>query len=215
MLQVGGDGRVLPDPDEINASRFIGLDIGRLDAPDFATFQRYLPERWPFRLHGGRGTLSGTVSIRPTAYAVDLALESDEADFGIADYRFLGDLDAGLKLGNPSLSTRVAQADGSYLRIGDARLRRDDGVSDDSWSADVELLRGRFDLIAKRRVAEHDVIDLFRILGASEFQGLLADSAGLFDFEAELSSLAWISASSSSARFFNISNADSRSTTFS
>jgi hypothetical protein len=192
MLQVGGDGRVLPDPDEINASRFIGLDIGRLNAPDFATFQRYLPERWPFRLHGGRGTLSGTVSIRPTAYAVDLALESDEADFGIADYRFLGDLDAGLKLGNPSLTTRVAQADGSYLRIGDARLRRDDGVSENSWSADVELLRGRFDLIAKRRVAEHDVIDLFRILADEPVKTLLADANGAFDFRGQVSELAWL-----------------------
>jgi hypothetical protein len=49
-------------------------------------------------------------------------------------------------------------------------------------------------LAAEARADGDNVLDLFRVLGDAEFRGLLADSAGLFDFEAEVSSLAWISA---------------------
>jgi hypothetical protein len=192
VLTVGGDGRVLPDPGERNTSLVIELEIGELDVPDFAVGQRYLPERWPFRLHGGRGVVRGSAWIRPTAYAVDLALESDEADLGLADYRFLANLNAGLKLANPSMTTGGARADGSYLRIDHARLQRDGDASGDPWSAGVELPGGRFDLVASRRTDEHDVIDLFHILSEEPMKDLLAGADGAFDFRGDVSDLAWL-----------------------
>jgi len=191
-LEVGGDGRVLPDADRLNPSRVIDLDIGRLDVPDLAAYQRYLPERWPFHLHGGDGTLSGTAWIRPTAYALDLAVESGAADLGIDDYRFLADLDVGLKLENPSLTEGGARVDGSYVKIDRARLQRADVPSSGTWRAALELPRGRFDVISSQRDDEHDVIDLFRILADTEVKELLAHADGAFDFRGEVSELAWL-----------------------
>jgi hypothetical protein len=191
-LTVGGDGRVLPDPDQLNMSRVIDIDTGRLDMPDFAAYQRYLPERWPFRLHGGNGVLSGTARIRPTAYAFDLALESDAADLGVDRYRFLADIDAGLKLENPSVSSEGARVDGSYLRIDRAHLRREDDAAPDAWRAGLEILRGRLDLIDAQGRYDHDVIDVFRVLADTQMKDLLAGADGALDFRGEVSELAWL-----------------------
>jgi len=141
-LTASGDGRVLPDPERVNASRVLDLDLGRVDVPDLSAYQRYLPERWPFMLHGGRGELRGTARIEATAYSVDLELDSDEADLGVGEYRFLADLDASLKLANPSLTTGGAQADGSYLLIDNARLQRN-GDGDGEIAAARSTWSGR------------------------------------------------------------------------
>ena len=191
-MTVGGDGRVLPDPDHVNPSRVIEIDIGRLDAPDFAAGQRYLPEHWPFRLYGGEGILSGTVRLQPTAYAIDLALQSGAADLGIDRYRFVADLDARLKLENPSLTTGGARVDGSYLRIDEARLQRDGAVSAQAWSAGLALPRGRLNLLGAQRDDEHDVVDMFRILADTQMRELLAGVDGTFDFSGDVSELAWL-----------------------
>jgi len=192
QLTVGGDGRVLPDPDQVNASRVLDLDLGRVEAPDLAAYQRYLPERWPFRLHGGSGELRGNARIEPTAYAVDLELDSDEADLGVGEYRFLADLDASLKLANASVTTGGAQADGSYLLVDNARLQRDGVSAPDSWSAGLELSRGRLDLVGSRRADEHDVIDLFQVLKDVPMKELLGGADGDFDFRGAVSDLAWL-----------------------
>ena len=65
----------------------------------------------------------------------------------------------------------------------------DASLSDSYHSEEIEGLQ-----IKVARADGDNVLDLFRVLGDAEFRGLLADSAGLFDFEAEVSSLAWISA---------------------
>ncbi|MEJ2383517.1 MAG: hypothetical protein P8Y54_03880 [Xanthomonadales bacterium] len=192
LLTVGGDGRVLRDPNRPDTSRVIEADIGRLDIPDFAAFRPYLPERWPLRLHGGQGNLSGRAQIRPTAYAIDLTLDSNAADLGFGDYRFLTDLDAGLKLENPSVTTDGARVDGSYVRIDGARLRRDGADAPPAWRAGLELQRGRVDVVASRRSDRHDVVDLFNVLAETRIRDLLAGADGAFDFRGYVSELAWL-----------------------
>ena len=191
-LEVGGDGRLLPEPGEVNASRSIAVEIGRLDLPDFAAWQRYLPERWPFRLHGGSGVLSGSAHIRPTAYDVDLALESENADLGIDRFRFLADLDAALKLDNPDVGTDGAHVDGTFLRIENARLQRDEGPVPEPWSATLDLPAGRMELVGGRRYREANVLDLYRILAETRTKDLLAAAEGAFELKGAVSEVAWL-----------------------
>ena len=194
-LRIGGDGRVVPDPDTVNKSRVIGFEIDALKVPDLALFQRYLPEKWPFSLYGGDGTLSGAISLTPTAYSIDLALASEAADMGISQYRFESDLDAELKLDNESIMTTPTHVEGSYITLSKAHLMKEGEKSEESWSASLMLKEGEFHLLGKDdRAVSDDVVDLFRILGNSEAKSLLAESGGRFNFEAEVSSLAWISA---------------------
>ncbi|MEE4218573.1 MAG: hypothetical protein V2I48_13245, partial [Xanthomonadales bacterium] len=193
VISVGGDGRLVPIPGKVNASRALGLEIDGLTVPDLALFQRYLPEKWPFRLHGGDGTLQGDARLTPTAFTVDLALDSDAADMGIAHYRFETNLDAVLKLDNPDIRAGGTRVDGSYIALNDAYLVREEQKGEKVWSAALTLNNGEFHLVRREdRRKNSDVIDLFRILGSSEAKSLLGDSGGRIEFNASVSSLAWI-----------------------
>ena len=195
LLSIGGDGRILPNPEQINLSREFGLQIEALSVPDLSLFQRYIPEKWPLSLYGGVGELSGGMMLTPEAFDVDLALNSNEADMGLSHYRFETDLDAALKLNNEAIMTSATTVAGSFITLSEAYLVRDGEKSEENWSASLTLKEGEFELLGKRKnIEDGDVVDLFRILGDSEAKALLADSGGRFDFDAEVSSLAWISA---------------------
>jgi hypothetical protein len=195
LLRVGGDGRVLPDPGTVNPTRSLSLDIRDLQVPDLSRLLPYLPEKWPLRLLGGDGRLGGTLSLTPESLSADLALRSGRAVLALSQYRFETDLDAAVRLENPAIMRQATRVAGSFIRLGDAQLLREGQKDESAWNASLLLKEGDFHLLADASRAESDnVLDLFRILGDTEFRGLLADSAGLFDFEAEVSSLAWISA---------------------
>lgn len=194
VLSVGGDGHLVPVPDQVNASRVIGLDIEGLAVQDLALFQRYLPVKWPFSLHGGEGTLQGSVHLTPTSLSVDLGLESEAADMGISQYHFETNLDAALKMENPDITSGGTQVNGSYIHLSDAYLVKDGQKSEKSWEASVNLRDGEFMLVrGEERRKSGDIVDLYRVLGQSEAKNLLADSGGRIEFEADVSSLAWIS----------------------
>jgi hypothetical protein len=195
LFRVGGDGRVLPDPGAVNPSRRLSLDIKEVQVPDLSRLQPYLPEKWPLRLLGGDGRLGGALTLTPRSLSVDLGLSSDKARLALSEYRFETDLEAGVRMDNPAIMQQATRVAGSFIRLGDAQLLREGQKDESGWNASLFLKEGDFHLLAAEdRAAGNDVLDLFRILGDSEFSGLLADSAGLFDFEAEVSSLAWISA---------------------
>lgn len=193
VLRVGGDGKTIPDLKNLNPTREISLEIDSLTAPDLSAYQRYLPKKWPFKLYGGSGVLQGGIRLTPTAYSIDLALKSDAADMGAAEYRFETNLDAAIKFDNPSLLEGGTRVDGSYLRLTGAHLLKDGQKDPGGWSASFELHDGVFDLIGRSaRDGDDNLVDLFKVLSNREMRQLLASSDGSFDFTAEVSSLAWL-----------------------
>lgn len=110
-------------------TKSLSLDIEGLIVPDLALFQRYLPEKWPFRLYGGNGSLHGSVSVSTDAADIDLYINSDAADMGTDRYRFTTNLDAGLRISNPALRTSPTLVNGTYIKLLDASLKRDVEVS--------------------------------------------------------------------------------------
>ena len=192
-LVVGGDGRLVPTPGAINRSRTIELVIDGLTVPDLSRFQRYLPAKWPFRLHGGDGRLQGTARLTSDSLELDLRVNSDDADMGIREYRFDTDLDLALIAGNPDIMQENTRVSGSYIRLSDARLRKQDQLSENSWEASFAIREGDFTLFGKdAKGAGDDLVDLFTLLGQSEAKQVLGNSSARFDFESSVSSLAWI-----------------------
>lgn len=195
LFQVGGDGRVLPVPESPNMSRSLALEIRDLSVPDLSRLQGYLPEKWPLHLLGGDGLLGGRLRMTPAAFDVDLSLRSGQAELALNQYRFLTDLDAAVRLDNPAILVEPTRVAGSYLRLDQAFLMREGQKDENASSATLLLKEGGFHLLGhETRAASKDVRDLFRILNGTEFRGLLGEAGGRFDFEAEISSLAWISA---------------------
>jgi hypothetical protein len=193
QLNIGGDGKLLRDPGEINESRRIAFQMDRLAVSDLSSLQRYLPEKWPIELHGGNGYLRGAAWLTPTALGFDLRLDSDRAEIGFQNYRFETDLEAALKLDNPSVLTRSTRVGGSYIRLSQAQLENEGLQDEKPWGAYLEIEDGHFSLLHDSDVIGNDnVIDLFQVLAESETQELLGDSSARLRLQAEVSSLAWI-----------------------
>ena len=192
-LIIGGDGRLLSDPGRLNESRSITLAINRLTVPHLEAFQRYLPKRWPVRLYGGQGYLQGTARLTPNAFKVDLGLNSDRADMGFQAYRFETNLDAALKLNNPSVWNTPTNVSGSYITLSESVLGND-GLRDVApWGASLEIEEGQFSLFDEHhRQGQDDLIDLLAVFASTEARQLLGDSNAQLEFRADVSSLAWI-----------------------
>jgi len=194
-LNIGGDGRILPDPEQRNLSRSIGLEIDRLAVPDLSALQRYLPEQWPIELRGGQGFLHGSAMLFPKAIAMDLTLESERADMGFQSYRFETNLEAAVKLDNPSIMSGSTKVGGSYIRLSESKLENEGVDGAKPWGAYLEIEKGQFSLFRdSKRQEQDDLIDLFEVLAATEARQLLSDSSALLGLRAEVSSLAWIAA---------------------
>jgi len=192
-LRIGGNGKVIPDPDTVNMTRTIDLEIDELAVPDLALLQRHMPLKWPLTLLGGDGMLAGTVHVAPTALRTDLRLSSDNADMGLNQYRFEANLDAALRLDNPDLVNQGTAVDGTTIVLTDAHLMRDGERTPETWSASLVLNRGEFSLVsAQAKRNEDNVVDLLRLLTEREMQDIVGDSNGHLDFDATVSSLAWI-----------------------
>lgn len=193
-LAVYGNGKVLPDPDNLNFSRTIAFQVSDLAVPDLVQFNQYLPAKWPIALHGGQGLLNGDASISSNKFDLDLRLGSSGADLALRDYRFDTDLDVVLKLSNPDVAAISTSIGGSYVRLDNARLRNSETEQGaDSWDASLRIEEGRVG--SHRNWADPDptsTVDLLQDLGKADSRKLLADSYAMLKLQAQMSSLAWL-----------------------
>ena len=192
-LVMRGSSHLNLGSDPLSDQAAVGFDVQDLQVQDLALLQRYIPPKWPFQLYGGQGVLSGELLLRPTALKVDLSLESGEAHVGVNQYRFTTNLEAALKLDNPSILTERTAIRGSYIRLGDAIVANGTEVESKPWEASLAFTHGYLGFLSdEAKAAETDVVDLLRLIGKSEAKQLLNDSRGVIGLQAKVSSLAWI-----------------------
>ncbi len=194
-LNINVDGFLLPKEGEFDQSRSIAFSIDGLTVPDLSLFQRFLPEKWPFKMYGGQGQLQGSASMSPTSIAVDLGISSDEADMGIRQYRFNTDLDAALKIDNPAILSNNTRVAGTYIKLTDAQLQNDNNdEKSEPWEASVVIEKGELSILTEnQKTDEEHAVDLLKLLGKVKTKELLGNTQGLLGFEATVSSLAWLS----------------------
>jgi hypothetical protein len=189
--RAGGD--LFHDELVIDEAKTLSLEIEGLSVPDLALFQRYLPDKWPFRLNGGSGNLHGSVSLSANAANVDMQITSEAADLGLDEYQFNTNLDVALKINNPALRTSPTYLSGSYIKLAGANLARDDEVDTKPWHASFTITKGNYSIFDPGEKAnKEDTVDLFKMLGQSDAKQLLGDSRGSLEIESSVSSLAWI-----------------------
>ena len=192
-VKIGGNARLLPTPGKVNETRSLGFFLDGLAVPDLALLQHYLPSKWPLKLHGGNGYLTGRASLSPSAMDVDLSLKSDDADMGAGEYRFVTNLDAALKLDNPSVSTQRTSMSGTYIKLGNAQLSADVDEAAVPWDASLQIDQGYFSLLGNAGKQQDDnVVDLVKELEGAASSELLSQSSASIEFSASVSSLQWI-----------------------
>jgi hypothetical protein len=192
-LEITGSSSLFPDPSELDERRKLSFIVESLSAPDLALFERYLPEKWPFDLYGGEGTLHGVASVSSNAIDIDISLSSAEAELGVKEYRFRTNLDAALKLVNASVSSSGTSIAGSYIKLSDAGLSQDSQQQVEPWNASLAIKSGSFSVLQEDlKQEESRLTDLLSVLGDSSGKQLLGSLEGSVEFESSISSLEWI-----------------------
>ncbi|NNL05068.1 MAG: hypothetical protein HKO85_07245 [Xanthomonadales bacterium] len=193
VFRVGGDAFILPRERPSSEQREISIAVRQLSVPNLALYQRYLPSKWPLALLGGEGTLAGTARMARNSYQADLSLVSDNAEMATGDYHFVTDLEAALNVSNPSIADGGSRLDGSYVHLSNARLKREGLEPPETWSARLDIGDANYHLLSRAYKSEHaDALDLFEVLREENISGLLAESGGRVELEAEVSSLGWL-----------------------
>ena len=192
-LSIGSDARIVAGSGKRSEFRSITASVGTLDVPDLSLFQRYVPGKWPFHLHGGTGKLRGSFGIMPSSFMIDLSISSESADMGIKQFRFDTDLDFALKLDNPSIQTQSTRIAGTYLKLANAHLVRDGVESAEPFEFSVTIHKGLLTIFGNRQKQVNDTgLDLLTLIAQTDAARLLGDTRGLMGFNASVSSLGWM-----------------------
>lgn len=193
LLQLSGSRQLALLEDEFDLERSLGLTIDKLNVPDLSRFQRFIPPKWPFVLYAGEGQLSGHASLGPNVLSVDLEINSDQADMGISRYRFGTNLAAALRLENPDISNQSVEVAGTYLRLSDSRLQREEGAVSQPWEASIKFSDGTLSLVSPQdKQGGMNAFDFLQLIDSKGVKNLLGDSSAELSFDAGVSSLAFL-----------------------
>ncbi len=187
IVDVKGDADLFPGDGGKPHASYLAVTVPAVTVPDLAVYQHYIPDNLGLRFHGGEGVLHGRAVVDDVAMHADLKLDSDDADIGIKEYRFIADVDVALlsKTGDvPGLDVG-----GTYVHLSDARLANGDKRVSDSWEARVEIEAGRFNFNLKDQVAESG---LLRAVTDRDARTLFEQADGDLTLSGEVSNLGWL-----------------------
>ncbi len=187
-----GTNNIVPLDGNRPEARSLDLSIASLKVPDLNAFQRFLPKKWAFKLHGGEGELRGQVSVDQSSFASSINLSSDSADVGVNDLRFSSDLDMILNVNSPSLETGQVDISGSYLKINETQVSNDEEQST-PWHAAINIEKG----IVQLNLDEPDAgisgaNHIIQALREQEIGPLLATADEELKISGSISDLRWL-----------------------
>ena len=104
------------------ALKYFSVNIPKVSVDDLAVFQRYVPKKWAFELHGGSGTLQARSVVERGETDLHVQLRSNEAEVGFGRQTFKTNMDLLLKLNVQRDKTVKADLSGSYLSLKDSRI---------------------------------------------------------------------------------------------
>jgi len=187
-----GTNNIIPLDGNRPEARSLGLSISSLKVPDLSAFQRFLPEKWAFKLHGGEGELLGQVSVDHSSFLSSISLSSDSADVGVNDFRFSSNLDMKMNVNSPSLETGLAEISGTYLKINETQISNEQEQSK-PWHAAINIEKG----IIKLNLDEADAgvsgaSHVLQALRGQEIGPLLAAADEELKINGSISDLRWL-----------------------
>jgi hypothetical protein len=172
LLQVGGDNRLLPDPEQVNESRSVRLDINEVTVHDMSVINAYLPPGLPMAFTGGEASLGSDLTFKALDAGGWLRLESREARIDVLQQSITADLVADIQLTGGRPIERVLDVSGSAIVLKDVLVVGEKQEFDDkAWAAALKLSRGdivaedplRFDLEASLKASDsRPVVAVFR-----------------------------------------------------
>jgi len=193
-VEAQGNRSILSGSDNPFTTKRLAITIPEVEVPDLKAYQAYLPDKWLFRLHGGKGTLQGFAEVTQTGLKSDLRLISEAADVGIKEYRFTSNLDMAFKADSPAISSGVDMS-GSYVHLKGATLsNEEDQQSSKPWHAGVDINQGKLHLLLPEDVTDNaGFLDIYRELKGKEVVTLLDSGNEEINITGSISDLSWLS----------------------
>ena len=191
-LDAAGPTRIIPAEGQALKTSQLAVAIPSLKVPDLQAYQRFLPEKWAFRLHGGEGEMKGDAELSDNIFRANFELRSEQADIGFKEFRFASNLDIGLKVDSTSLEQGQIDVSGTHFNLGNAKLSTDD-VNAKPWSATLKIEHGSISLNLDD--AESDVSGAGHFVKELKDQGfgpLLAVADENLKVSGSISDLRWL-----------------------
>ena len=171
----------------------LSLTVPVVKVSDLAVYQRYVPKKWQFKLHGGVGELNARAELLKTSFSADLSLKSEEADVGVKDYRFSTDLDLGIKFDNPSFASGLVDISGTYIRLGDSKLASEQHGKSELIQTELVVTKGQLELqLPELENADASVKELSEVLKQHDLNTLLAAANAELEIDGTMSDLSWM-----------------------
>ncbi len=187
-----GTNYIIPLGENRPQALSLTLSISSLKVPDLSDFQRFLPKKWAFKLHGGEGELLGQVSINQTSFSSDIRLSSEEADVGINDFRFSSDLEMELKVNSPSLETGRFDISGTHLKINETQISNEQAESS-PWHASIGIEKGIIQLnLGEAETGVSSAKYISQVLMEQDIGTLLAAADEELKISGSISDLRWL-----------------------
>lgn len=193
VLETIGSRSILVVNDQPFKTRRLAITIPGVEVPDLQAYQAYLPAKWPFRLHGGKGRLQGFAEVTQTGLKSDLKLISEAADVGIKEYRFTTNLDMVLKADSTAISSGV-DLSGSYVHLKGATLSNEtEQQSSKPWHAGVDIIQGKLGLLLPEDVPDDaGFLKIYHGLKGKEIAALLDTGDEAINITGSISDLSWL-----------------------
>ena len=129
-------------------ARDLSVILPSVRVPDLGRCQHYLPGHWPVTLHGGQAAIRANVQWSGSRLAASLTLVSENADIGVAGYRFTSNLDLAVHANSSSLFSVGIDLSGTRIAVDNARLSNRDRSDAQPWQALVKVESGAVELHA-------------------------------------------------------------------
>ncbi len=193
-VEARGSRSILPASENPFTTKRLAITIPEVEVPDLKTYQAYLPDKWPFSLHGGKGRLQGFAEVTQAGLRSDLKLISEAADVGIKEYRFTTNLDMALKAESQAIASGV-DISGSYVHLKGATLSNEEAQrSSKPWHAGVDINQGRLSLLLPEDVAENaGFLEIYQGLKGKEVVTLIDSGDEEIKITGSISDLSWLS----------------------
>lgn len=195
LVKGRGGTALVPIDSEASKERYLAVSIPSLKVPDLRGFQRYLPARWTLKLYGGQGELEGKAEMSPTGFNIYMRLASQDADVDLKDYRFTTNLDLSVQANCPSIAAARIDIGGTYIRLDNARLSREQREKSVPWSASLAIEEGRVMLpLPEEILKDANNRQLWAALAENDVTTLLENGEGRLKLRGKISDLRWLNA---------------------
>ena len=172
--------------------QYVSVDIPSVSVDDLAVLQRYVPQKWAFKLQGGSGVLHAKFVLEKAKTNLEIQLLSKEAKVGFSEQSFKSNLDLVLKFNAQRGEKFHADLSGSYLSLKDSIIIDESNTqkkSSKSWDTRLSIDESTFSMpismesnLTKESLKSINKLDIEKLFSSADATLKVTGSISQFDW---------------------------------